>query len=166
MKQSKKTKISAYLARGYLVLAIIGLCMIGILLFDKYEKSMIIKKMESERITPLTSLMDCNQKIHEETHSVYQMLSGDYLKLQGDEFSKKSQKTQEAIEDYMGYLQGDEHREIKQSFRDYYEKYHFQLEKIVSDIAKGEYETAHIRLTSQSYKQSRQALMIFQKECR
>ena len=140
---------------GYAFLSMLGLIIFGLLLYDKSQRVQQIEKLEQHTLQPLMLLVECDEKMDEETESIYQMVLGEYQPIQVDAFHKKSEETKKVIEAYEALFTD---KKIAIPLKSYYEKYHHQLEVIMSHIEKGEKETATLKLNAQSYKQSKQLL--------
>ena len=85
---------------GYALLSMIGLIIFGLLLYDKAQRKERIEKLEQDAIQPLMLLIECDEKIDEETESIYQMVLGVYQSVQVDNFEKRSEETKKTLEAY------------------------------------------------------------------
>lgn len=147
--------MKTYLIMGYALLSMVGLIIFGLLLYDKGQRKERIDKLEQDAIQPLMLLIECDEKIDEETESIYQMVLGAYQSVQVDTFEKRSEETKKTLDAYEALFKAGK---VADPFKSYYENYHHQLEIIMNHIEKGEKETAILKLNAQSYKQSRQLL--------
>lgn len=160
MKAFKKSTLGGQIIRGYILVALLGIIMIGFSLWYFLNIQREIVKVEKNIIEPITVVSKQAQLVGEEEIDIYKMLVGshDERVLYYELFKEKDVMIKEAMDTYEKNATAEMQAESMDQFKEKYAEYRNTLENASHAILANSLDEAQEMLMSKAFKEVKESM--------